>query len=54
MQDDPPMTQFLAEQLSTAHWFDQSETRAALDWQPDVTIDEGFARLREWFQAHPG
>lgn len=54
LQDDPPMTEFLAEQLSTAHWFDQSETRAALDWQPDVTIDEGFARLREWFQAHPG
>ena len=26
---EPPMTRFLAEQLSTAHWFDQRETRAA-------------------------
>ena len=25
--DEPPMTRFLAEQLSTAHWFDQRRTR---------------------------
>ncbi len=49
LEEDPPMTEFLAEQLSTAHWFDQSETRAALEWYPTVSIDEGFTRLREWF-----
>ncbi len=43
--DEPPMTRFLAEQLSTAHWFDQRRTRALLDWQPTVSIDEGFHRL---------
>jgi 2-alkyl-3-oxoalkanoate reductase len=43
---DPPMTRFLAEQLSTAHWFDQRATRAALGWVPRVGLDEGFARLR--------
>jgi nucleoside-diphosphate-sugar epimerase len=48
-EDDPPMTEFLAEQLSTAHWFDQRETRQALEWQPAVSLDEGFARLRAWF-----
>lgn len=48
-QDDPPMTSFLAEQLSTAHWFDQSRTRQLLDWRPAVTLDEGFERLRQWF-----
>ena len=47
--DDPPMTAFLAEQLATAHWFDQRETRKALEWKPAVSIDEGFTRLREWF-----
>jgi 2-alkyl-3-oxoalkanoate reductase len=47
--DDPPMTSFLAEQLSTAHWFDQRSTRAALQWQPSITLDEGFARLAAWF-----
>jgi 2-alkyl-3-oxoalkanoate reductase len=43
--DDPPMTSFLAEQLATAHWFDQRETRAALGWIPRVGLEEGFARL---------
>jgi nucleoside-diphosphate-sugar epimerase len=45
LQRDPPMTRFLAEQLSTAHWFDQRETRAALGWAPRVGLDEGFRRL---------
>lgn len=45
---EPPMTQFLAEQLSTAHWFAQQDTRAALQWEPRVSIDEGFARLAAW------
>ncbi|QCR20770.1 NAD-dependent epimerase/dehydratase family protein [Agrococcus sp. SGAir0287] len=44
-EDEPPMTRFLAEQLSTAHWFDQRATREALDWAPSVSIDEGLARL---------
>lgn len=42
---DPPMTSFLAEQLSTAHWFDQREVRRALEWSPTVSIDEGLRRL---------
>lgn len=48
-EDDPPMTSFLAEQLATAHWFDQRETRQALAWEPAVTLEEGFTRLEEWF-----
>ncbi len=43
--DDPPMTSFLAEQLSTAHWFDQRETRELLNWKPKVSLAEGFDRL---------
>jgi nucleoside-diphosphate-sugar epimerase len=43
--DEPPMTRFLAEQLSTAHWFDQRRTRRDLRWQPTVTVDEGLRRL---------
>ena len=49
--DDPPMTGFLAEQLSTAHWFAQAETRRALRWQPRVDLDEGFRRLAAWYAA---
>lgn len=43
--DEPPMTRFLAEQLSTAHWFDQRRTQELLRWRPAVSIDEGLARL---------
>lgn len=46
---EPPMTSFLAEQLGTAHWFDQRETREALAWEPHVSLSEGFIRLTEWF-----
>jgi nucleoside-diphosphate-sugar epimerase len=42
---DPPMTRFLAEQLSTAHWFDQRETQRLLAWRPAVDLATGFARL---------
>ncbi|WP_207457767.1 NAD-dependent epimerase/dehydratase family protein [Herbiconiux sp. SYSU D00978] len=53
-EDEPPMTRFLAEQLSTAHWFDQRRTRAELEWQPEVSLDEGLRRLAEWYSSAPG
>jgi len=51
--DVPPMTRFLAEQLATAHWFDQRVTRSALSWAPTVSLEEGFARLAAWYAADP-
>ena len=48
-EEEPPMTGFLAEQLSTAHWFDQRETRRLLNWTPAVTLDEGLARLAVYY-----
>ena len=50
-RDTPPLTRFLAEQLGTAHWFDQRRTRVALGWTPQVRLDEGFARLAASLQA---
>ncbi|WP_138415303.1 NAD-dependent epimerase/dehydratase family protein [Sinomonas gamaensis] len=50
-KEEPPMTRFLAEQLSTAHWFDQRETRKLLDWTPEVSLDEGLARLAEHYRS---
>jgi nucleoside-diphosphate-sugar epimerase len=47
------LTRFLIEQLSTAHWFDQRLTRQVLQWQPRVSLDEGFAELQRW-HAHAG
>jgi 2-alkyl-3-oxoalkanoate reductase len=51
--DDPPLTRFLVEQLSTAHWFDQRLTRQVLHWQPRISLDEGFAELQRWY-SHGG
>ncbi|MHA7189905.1 NAD-dependent epimerase/dehydratase family protein [Arthrobacter sp. MDT2-16] len=48
--EEPPMTRFLAEQLSTAHWFDQRRTRTVLQWEPTVGIDEGFERLARHYR----
>ena len=51
--DEPPMTRFLAEQLSTAHWFDQRRTRVDLQWAPAVSLDEGFRRLAAHYATGP-
>jgi len=44
-RDDPPMTRFLAKQLGTAHWFDLANTREKLQWEPRVSLAEGFEEL---------
>ena len=50
LTNDPPMTRFLAEQLSTAHWYDQRQTCELLDWTPSVSIDDGLAKLADWYR----
>lgn len=48
-ESEPPLTSFLVEQLATAHWFDQRQTREALRWAPAVSLDEGFQRLAAYY-----
>lgn len=48
--DEPPMTRFVAKQLSTAHWFNITAAKRDLGYQPHVTIDEGLKRLAEWLR----
>lgn len=47
---EPPMTRFVAHELSTAHWFDISAARHDFGYHPVISIDEGLQRLRHWFQ----
>jgi nucleoside-diphosphate-sugar epimerase len=55
LRSDPPMTRFLAEQLGTAHWFDQRATRELLQWKPSISLAEGLERLaRHAQQPSPG
>lgn len=51
INNEPPMTRFLAKQLSTAHWFDISAARRDLGYTPEVSIKEGLKRLEQSFSA---
>jgi 2-alkyl-3-oxoalkanoate reductase len=46
--DEPPMTRFMARQLSTTHWFNNDAARRDLGYQPRVSIAEGLRLLEEW------
>ena len=50
---EPPMTRFVAEQLSTAHWYNISAAKRDLGYQPLVSMDEGLALLAQWFTTSP-
>jgi nucleoside-diphosphate-sugar epimerase len=47
-QTEPPMTRFLARELSTAHWFNISAARRDFGYEPEVSFEEGISRLAEW------
>ena len=42
---EPPLTRFLAEQLSTTHWYDMTPATRDFGYAPRVTIAEGLQRL---------
>jgi nucleoside-diphosphate-sugar epimerase len=44
-KDEPPVTRWSAEQLSTAHWYDISAAQRDLGYVPQVSIEQGLARL---------
>ena len=45
---EPPMTRFVAREMATAHWFDITAARRDLGYCPEISIDEGLVRLKEW------
>lgn len=47
---EPPMTRFLAAQLSTSHWFDIGAARRDFGYEPRISTAEGMQRLREWLR----
>ncbi len=46
---EPPMTRFVAHELSSAHWFTIEAARRDFGYQPEISIDEGLEHLRNWF-----
>lgn len=43
--DEPPITRWSAEQLSTAHWYDISAAERDLGYKPLISMAEGLKRL---------
>ena len=51
LKGEPPMTRFLAEQLSTAHWYDMAPATRDFGYVPRVGFDEGITRLKRSLQT---
>lgn len=47
LKSEPPLTRFIVEQLSTAHWFNIAAARRDLGYAPRVSTNEGLARVGE-------
>jgi nucleoside-diphosphate-sugar epimerase len=45
---EPPLTRFVAEELTLPHWFDLSRARRELGYEPLVSLGEGLERLKRW------
>lgn len=49
---EPPMTRFMAHELASAHWFNIEAARRDFGYEPEISVEEGLVRLRQWFQAN--
>jgi nucleoside-diphosphate-sugar epimerase len=45
LSSEPPMTRFLADQLSTSHYYNISRARADLGYEPTISTEEGLERM---------
>lgn len=48
---EAPITRFVADQMGTAHWFDQREAQQLLGWHPRISLEQGFALLEASYRA---
>ncbi|MFH1139969.1 MAG: NAD-dependent epimerase/dehydratase family protein [Pseudomonadota bacterium] len=54
IKTEPPMTRFVAAQLSHSHWFDISAAKHDFGYTPAVSIAAGFERLAAWLAEGGG
>jgi nucleoside-diphosphate-sugar epimerase len=53
LASEPPMTRFLARELTTAHWFNIAAARRDLGYEPTISLEEGLRRLEEHLRTFP-
>jgi nucleoside-diphosphate-sugar epimerase len=51
IKSPPRLTRFLIHELTSSHWFDITAARKQLGYSPDISIQEGLQRLRD-YEAH--
>jgi nucleoside-diphosphate-sugar epimerase len=51
LKGEPPITRWVAGELSTAHWFNIEKAKNDFSYVPEVSIEEGLKRLTEYYKA---
>lgn len=51
LRSEPPLTKFLVDTLTTAHWFDITAAKRDLGWKPKVKMEDGMARVAQWLKS---
>ena len=46
LKGEPPLTGFVAEELTLPHWFNLDQARRDLGYNPGISMEEGLRRLR--------
>ena len=48
IRSEPAITYFLAQQLSTSHWYDITSAQKDFGYNVEISIDKGMEKLKEW------
>lgn len=51
IKGEPPITRWVAGELSTAHWFKIDAARRDFGFEPKISIEQGIANLRQYYQS---
>jgi nucleoside-diphosphate-sugar epimerase len=52
-QDEPPMTRFMAAQLSMSHYFNIARAKNDFGYEPTISIEEGMRRMMAHWKLNP-
>ena len=52
LHTEPRLTRFVAHELATAHWFDISAAKRDLGYKPEISIEVGLKKLREFLEKN--
>ena len=50
LSGEPRITRFVAQELSTSHWFDLTAAKRDFGYHPEISIEEGLKRLQFWLR----